>query len=137
MKTECKKIMSGDTILALYITAKQSGSAPLSFYSEENDFIQVGEWNYNAGTILHRHYHNEVSRTVTLTQEVIVVRAGKVSADIYDDDQTLVETIILEAGDILILLAGGHGYEILSDNTQVIEIKNGPYLGAEIDRTRF
>ena len=40
-------------------------------------------------------------------------------------------------GDILILLTGGHGYEILTEGTQVLEVKNGPYVGAEADRRRL
>jgi len=37
----------------------------------------------------------------------------------------------------LILLKGGHGYEILEDGTRVLEVKNGPYPGAEVDRRRL
>jgi hypothetical protein len=43
----------------------------------------------------------------------------------------------LERGDTIILLNGGHGYEILSDNTKVLEVKNGPYVGADKDRERL
>jgi hypothetical protein len=35
------------------------------------------------------------------------------------------------------LLRGGHGYEILEDGTQVLEVKNGPYLGPDVDRRRL
>jgi hypothetical protein len=45
--------------------------------------------------------------------------------------------MIVDEGDILILLQGGHGYEILEDGTQVLEVKNGPYIGADLDRRRF
>jgi hypothetical protein len=37
----------------------------------------------------------------------------------------------------MVLLAGGHGYEILEDNTKILEVKNGPYLGASEDRKRI
>ena len=46
----------------------------------------------------------------------------------------------LSAGDIdeaMALLRHGHGYEILENDTRVLEIKNGPYPGAERDRVRF
>ena len=32
---------------------------------------------------------------------------------------------------------GGNGYDIMEDGTQVLEVKNGPYVGAEADRKRF
>ena len=38
----------------------------------------------------------------------------------------------------LLCFLGGHGYEILEDNTKVLEIKKMDlYLGAEIDRDRL
>jgi len=52
-------------------------------------------------------------------------------------DEVFVEELTVKQGDTLILLNSGHGYEILEDGTQVLEIKNGPYLGAERDRRRF
>jgi hypothetical protein len=56
---------------------------------------------------------------------------------IYTLDAEEVETLILEAGDVLVLLSSGHGYRILEDGTRVIEIKNGPYPGADVDRRRI
>jgi len=52
-------------------------------------------------------------------------------------NEKFIEKIEVSEGEILILLNSGHGYKILEDNTKVIEIKNGPYLGAEVDRRRF
>jgi hypothetical protein len=40
-------------------------------------------------------------------------------------------------GDVLALFNGGHGYEVLEDNTRVLEVKNGPYLGPEVDRRKI
>jgi len=37
----------------------------------------------------------------------------------------------------LILLEGGHGFFIKEDDTVILEVKNGPYLGAEMDRHRI
>ncbi len=84
-----------------------------------------------------QHIHNEVERKVIRTQEVLYIRKGKISAKIYDLDENFVEELIVSEGDTLILLESGHGYKILEDGTQVLEVKNGPYLGAEVDRRRF
>ena len=46
----------------------------------------------------------------------------------------LLTSIILNAGDIIVYLAGGHDFEILENNTQIFEVKNGPYLGTEKDK---
>lgn len=109
----------------------------LSFFSDESEFIQVGTWSYNQGKILQRHFHNEVKREVLKTFEVIVVVKGKVLAEIYDSKNNYVDSVEVNEGDTLIQLNSGHGYKILEDNTKVIEVKNGPYFGPELDRTRF
>lgn len=122
--------------LARYIPSK-CWNEGLGFYSQDNDFIQVGSWQYQKGKELLRHYHKEAPRTVSHTQEVLHIRTGKILAKIYTPEKSLFTEIQAGAGDTLILLHGGHGYTILEDNTQVLEIKNGPYFGAEIDRERF
>jgi len=122
--------------LAIYLPASSWGEG-LSFISEDSDFLQVGVWGYDTGTTLPPHIHNEVRREIMRTQEVLLVRSGKVAATIFDEAGNLVERLRLGAGDVLVLLNGGHGYEILEDGTQVLEVKNGPYPGAETDRRRI
>ena len=62
---------------------------------------------------------------------------GALKAVIYDMDETPVETLQVKQGEILVLLESGHGYFIQEDDTTVLEVKNGPYLGAETDRRRI
>ena len=131
-----KEIKSGNTILARYISS-DAWKEGLNFFSNENEFLQVGTWRYNSGKVLLPHVHNEVKREILRTQEVLYIKKGSIKASIYDLKNNLVEEIVVKEGDILILLQGGHGYIVLEDDTQVLEIKNGPYLGAEIDRRRI
>jgi len=56
---------------------------------------------------------------------------------VYDQAGRAVEEIVAREGDLLIMLRGGHGYEIIEDDTQVLEVKNGSYPGPEADRTRL
>jgi hypothetical protein len=78
-----------------------------------------------------------VERTITHTQEAVYVRKGALKAIVYDQAGRAVEEIVVREGDLLIMLRGGHGYEIIEDDTQVLEVKNGPYPGPEADRTRL
>jgi hypothetical protein len=121
----------------LSIFLPSSWTKGLTFASEEGDFVQVGTWGYDKGMRLQPHIHNNVRREVSRTQEVIFVRSGRVAAYIYDEEGDFVERLELGPGDTLILLRGGHGYEILEDGTYVLEMKNGPYPGAEVDRRRI
>lgn len=109
----------------------------LNFFSADGHFIQVGTWGYDRGTRLGPHIHNEAPRQATRTQEVLFVKRGGVRAHIFDENAAPVEQIELSAGDMLIVLAGGHGYEVLEDGTVALEVKNGPYPGPEADRRRF
>ena len=131
-----REIIKDAIILARYIPAS-SWKEGLSFFSKDDEYIQTGTWKYNKGKELLAHIHNEAERKISRTQEVIYVVKGKIEASIYDLKGSFVEKIIVNAGDFLILLNSGHGYLILEDDTQVLEIKNGPYLGAEIDRKRI
>ena len=45
------------------------------------------------------------------------------------------ESRILVAGDVVLLARGGHGFEMLEDS-ELIEVKQGPYAGDK-DKTRF
>jgi hypothetical protein len=124
-------------VLARHIPAADAWTGGLNFFSPEPDYQQVGTWGYGSGKKLLAHSHNEVSRTVLWTQEVLYVRKGRLLAEIFDANDKKVAQVQVTAGDILVLLRGGHGYEILEDGTEVLEIKNGPYVGANSDRRRL
>lgn len=131
------EIKDEDVILARYISADEAWEPGLSFFSDDQDFVQVGTWGYDSQKELLAHTHNEVHRDVGWTQEVVFVKQGRIRSEIYDLSNNKVKEIICNPGDIIILLRGGHGYHILENNTQVLEIKNGPYVGAEKDRVRL
>lgn len=132
-----KEIKEGNLILARHVAADTAWSGGLKFFSPEDDYIQVGTWGYDSGKDLLAHSHNPVTREVSWTQEVLYVRKGSIRADIYSTHEEKVAELIVSEGDFIVLLRGGHGYHILEDETQVLEIKNGPYLGADVDRRRL
>ena len=101
-----------------------------------NDFSQqLGYMNRPQGYVIPPHVHNPVPREVQFTKEVLFIKSGRVRVDFYDDDQSYLESRILEQGDVILLAFGGHGFEML-EPTEMIEVKQGPYTGEE-DKTRF
>ena len=62
---------------------------------------------------------------------------GAILAEIYDLEENKIESLTVNQGEMLVLLESGHGYTILEEDTTVLEVKNGPYLGAEVDRRRI
>lgn len=131
------EIKEGDLVLARHVPAGDAWKGGLNFFSQDSDFIQAGVWGYDAGKELKAHIHNPIVREVAWTQELLFVRTGKIRARVYDTSEKKVAELIVSAGDLILLLRGGHGYDILEDGTQVLEVKNGPYVGAELDRRRF
>lgn len=131
------KILDNDIHIATYIPQNTLFQPGLQFFSADSDFIQCGAWNYSKGKHLQAHVHNPVERTCGWTQEILFVQKGRLLAHIYGTSDTLIKEIELQPGDVLILLRGGHGYTMLEDNTCVLELKNGPYVGAEQDRRRL
>ncbi len=131
-----KEIKLNDIVFAKHITA-EDWEAGLKFYSADDDFIQVGSWNYDKSKELLAHTHNTVERIVQRTQEVLYIRKGRIKADIYDFEDKKIAEFEAAEGDVVVLLRGGHGYSVLEDNTQVLEVKTGPYVGAEQDRRRI
>ena len=129
-------IYDGDELIA--IIRKYSDWKPgLDFVTDDHAFIQVGTWNYNSGKTLDRHEHNIVERFSDKTQECVFVVDGSMKVYFYSAKRTYLESITLQKHDYAVIFGGGHAYEILEDNTKIIETKNGPFPGVELDKTRY
>jgi hypothetical protein len=63
------------------------------------------------------------------------LRKGKAEIELYGMDKSLLGTWILEEGDIILLVAGGHCLKCLED-TVFFELKQGPYTGL-VEKERF
>jgi len=94
---------------------------------------QLGFMRRPVGYQIQPHIHKRVERETTLTQEVLYVRRGRVRVDFYGDDEQFRESREIRAGDVILLSAGGHGFEMLEDS-ELIEVKQGPYVD---DKRRF
>ena len=107
----------------------------LQFLTQDDSYIQVGTWKYEKGKILEAHYHNKFERSSYITQEVVYVIKGSILCSIFTKNGKFIESKIVNQNTLIIQYQGVHEYEIL-ENSQIIEIKNGPYFGPEKDRTR-
>ena len=129
-------IKDGDFILAIVLRGTDYPPG-LKFYNSYEDFLQVGTWNYSKGQKIDSHMHIITQKKINRTQELIYVKNGQVKNNIYNEEKTLIDSIILKKGDMVIQLAGGHDFEVLKNNTQVLMVKNGPYLGQENDKIKY
>ncbi len=109
--------------------------ASIDFFSPANFSQQIGLMSRPKGHLVLPHMHNEIERIVSQTQEVLVIRSGICRVSLFSLSFTLTDEIILSAGDAILLASGGHGIEMLSD-CEILEIKQGPYLGIN-DKNRL
>lgn len=107
----------------------------IAFFTPDDFSQQLGYMCRPKGYKIDPHVHNLVERKVVLTQEVLFVKSGKVRVDFFDDNRSYLESRILISGDVILLAAGGHGFEMI-ETTEMIEVKQGPYCG-DADKTRF
>lgn len=128
------RVLYQQNLLAIIIRANYHKEG-ISFFTPNDFSQQLGYMNRPKGYIIEPHVHNLVERKVMLTQEVLYVKSGSVRVDFYNDLQEYLESTIIQTGDVILLASGGHGFEILED-AEMIEIKQGPYVGEE-DKIRF
>ncbi len=101
-----------------------------SFVTADGETMQLGFVVYPAGGAVTPHRHRPIERRLVGTAEVILVRTGRCIVTIYDEDGAPVADRELTTGDTVLLLAGGHGFEMLED-TVLLEVKQGPYTGLD------
>ena len=129
-----KEIKHQSQLLALIISNKFKESG-IHFFTPNELSQQLAYMRHPAGKIIQPHVHNPVPRQVHYTQEVLILKKGKLRVDFYDEQQNYLESHILEAGDVILLATGGHGFEVLEE-IEMFEVKQGPYAG-DSDKTRF
>ncbi len=120
--------------LAIIIRSNYKANG-IKFFTTEQDSQQLGYMNRAQDYLILPHCHNIVPREVHLTQEVLYIKSGKIRVDFYDLEKKYIFSNILIQGDVILLIDGGHGFKMLEDS-EIIEIKQGPYCGTE-DKVRF
>ncbi len=129
-----QQITYENQVLALIISSDFSKPG-IHFFTPNNFSQQLAYMNHPTGKVIQPHVHNPIRREVLYTQEVLLIKRGKLRVDFYNQQQQYLESRVLEAGDIILLIEGGHGFEVLEE-LEMIEIKQGPFVG-EMDKTRF
>ena len=107
----------------------------IHFFTPGDFSQQLGYMRHPTGHVIEPHIHNPVHRAVHFTREVLFLRRGRLRVDFYRDDGNYLESRELGAGDVILLAAGGHGFQALEE-IEMIEVKQGPYVG-DADKTRI
>ncbi len=125
------------TAYALILRAKATSTEKYNFLTDSQSPLQLGMNFYQQGEVIKAHYHLPRHIESEFVQEFLVIAAGRATLTLFDkDDQSPFDTLQLETGDMVLLLAGGHGLDIQED-TKIVEIKQGPYDGKTKDKVVF
>jgi len=107
----------------------------IHFFTPGDFSQQLGYMRHPAGHVIEPHVHNPVQRAVHFTREALFLRRGRLRVDFYTNAGAYLESRELSAGDVILLADGGHGFEAL-DEIEMVEVKQGPYVG-DADKKRF
>ncbi len=135
MGSMVEKITANEEIIAIIVRNEFKPNG-VNFITPEYFPLQMGVSSYNKGSLLRPHIHLQRERIILDTQEMVHVQHGKLELSLFDTKGTLIKTLILETGDSVFFSAGGHGWKTLEDST-IIEVKQGPYIGVEQDKTHI
>jgi len=112
----------------------QFGNTGANFFSNQNEFLQVGQIYYPQDHKIPSHEHLKVKNEISIINEVLILVEGKIEVLLYIN-RKLKHSLIINSGDAIVLMNGGHGFKML-ESSKIIEIKQGPYMG-DLDKVRF
>ena len=107
----------------------------IEFFTSDDSPQQIGYMKRPKNYVVPPHTHNQVRREITSTHEVLFIKSGKIRVDFYIDQNIYLKSRILHQGDVILLAGGGHGFEMIEES-EIIEVKQGPYI-SEVDKVRF
>jgi|TARA_B110000971_G_scaffold140441_1_gene143567 hypothetical protein len=129
MKNSIIEIRNKQNLYALIIKKKRRFiKNGVDFLTKDKDLLQLGFINHKKNHLIKSHIHLKKPRIINYCTEVLLIEKGKVKIKFFDNNSSdIKKDKILNKGDIIILFQGGHGFKIL-EKTQIIEIKQGPYV---------
>lgn len=134
MQSAVESIVDQDTRYALVIRGARAENG-VEFFTPTDAELQFGAFDLPQGHVFTPHIHMPFERKLSITTEILIIQEGRLLVQFFRSDETLVCERILEAGDVILLFEGGHGFRVL-DSIKMLEVKQGPYLG-ERDKRKF
>ena len=129
-----EEVKKKEKLLALIIRSNYQCEG-VDFLTPNEYSQQIAYMHHPTGKVIDAHVHNLVYRNVVFTQEVLIIKKGILRVDFYDEYEDYLESRDLYAGDIILLVSGGHGFKVIEE-VEMVEVKQGPYSG-EQDKKRF
>lgn len=129
-----EQVTHNQQLLAIILRNEFAGEG-VHFLTPNELSQQLAYMHHPKGKVIEPHVHNVVERNISYTQEVLLIKRGRLRVDFYDSHRAYLHSRVLGAGDVILLATGGHGFEVLEE-LEMIEVKQGPYTG-DADKSRF
>ena len=107
----------------------------IEFFTPNSYSQQLGYMNRPKGYLIQPHLHRPVLREIQHTNEMLLIKSGLVKVNFYSTDKIFLGERLLNHGDVILLIQGGHGFEMMEDS-EIIEVKQGPYAN-DMDKEKF
>jgi hypothetical protein len=133
-KKHIEQIFDEYRMIAIIIYSEYTSDG-IDFFTPNNFSQQLASMRRPKGYKIQAHIHKPVPRKVKYTQETLFIKEGKIKVNFYDEKKQYLSSRILKSGDVVLLVSGGHDFVMLED-TEMIEVKQGPYAGNG-DKERF
>jgi len=130
-----EKIIHKKELFAIIVNKKFKKAKGVNFFTPEDATQQFGFMKHKKNYLIKPHQHNKRFTRIMTTTEVIIMLKGILRVDFYDTKRKYLFSKKVSAGDIIMLVNGGHGFKVLKD-VEMIEVKQGPYSLAN-DKVKF
>jgi mannose-6-phosphate isomerase-like protein (cupin superfamily) len=93
--------------------------------------VQVSRIRLSEGSSLppHGHATKSVAFDSITPPETWIILKGSMRVTLHDTDGVFLKRVDLISGSVLVTFSGGHAIEWCEADTEMIEVKLGPYLG--------
>ena len=130
-----ENIIHKKKLYALIVRKKFRKKKGVNFFTSKEATQQFGYMKHKKDHLIMPHQHNKRLTKILITTEVIVLLKGILRVDFYNEKKKYLFSKKIYAGDLIMLVNGGHGFKILK-NVEMIEVKQGPYSLAS-DKVKF
>ena len=112
-----EKIVHKKTIYAIIVRKNnQFKKKGVNFITKNQDLLQLGFIRHKKKHKIKPHYHLQNKRKISYFSEALIIKKGILKVKFYDEaSNDLKKDKILRKDDIILLLKGGHGFEVLED----------------------
>lgn len=132
-----EQVVHNGRAYAIVLRGTASSDEKYNFLTGPESPLQLGMNFYRAGETIKAHYHLPRHVETNTINEFILIGEGRTTLTLFDaDDNSPFREVLLERGDMVLLMAGGHAFQVHED-TKIVEVKQGPYDGKAKDKVVF